>query len=596
MKPFIQTTLIATVLLTTVAHSQAQKTELQPLPETKAQHDARMEWFREARFGLFVHWGVYAVPAGEWNGNTNYGEWFLQETKMPVSQYEKYADGFNPTQFDAKAWVKLAKDAGMKYIVITSKHHDGFDMYRSQTGDWGLKRTPFGRDPLKELASACKDAGLKLCFYHSIMDWHHPDYTPRRPWNDVAAAKEAKPDMDEYVKYLKAQLKELLTNYGPIGILWFDGEWEESWTHERGVDLYNYVRSLQPDIIVNNRVGKGRSGMQGMDKGNRVGDYGTPEQEIPATGFAPGVDWESCMTMNNHWGYNKNDNNWKSTETIVHNLIDCASKGGNYLLNVGPTAQGLIPNPSVERLQQIGAWMKTNGAAIYGTQASPFKKLGWGRATQKRDGKNTKLFLHVWNWPSKGELVVPGLKNQILGARLLSSKKRLNALHEPNSVAISVPRTAPDALSSTVVLEIAGAPIVEEMPLTQNADGSLQLAPMDATLHGAVNIERKADGKDNFGFWLDKNDFVKWNFQAARAGQYQVTAEIAAPEATNLNVMVGTQKLKVPIEATGDYAKFQAVTLGTIEIAAPGQMNLKLMPGADWKAINLRALKIQAAP
>ncbi len=425
------------------------------------------------------------------------------------------------------------------------------------------------------------------------MDWHHQDYTPRRAWNDVASAKEPTPDMDEYVKYLKAQLKELLTNYGPIGILWFDGEWEESWTHERGVDLYNYVRTLQPNIIVNNRVGKGRSGMQGMDKGNGVGDYGTPEQEIPATGFGPGVDWESCMTMNNHWGYNKNDNNWKSTETLVHNLIDCASKGGNYLLNVGPTAQGLIPNPSVERLQQIGAWMKTNSTAIYDTQASPFKKLSWGRATQKRDGKNTKLFLHVWNWPANGELVVPGLKNQILGARMLSSKKRLNALHGANGVAISVPKVAPDALSSTILLEIAGAPVVEEMPLMQNADGSLALAPMDATLHGAVNIERKAEGKDNFGFWLDKNDFVEWTFQAVRAGKYLVTSEIAAPAATNLDMIIGGKTVRSALAATGDYEKFQSMPLGTIEIAAPGKMTLQLKPGANWNAINLRALKIQ---
>ena len=469
-------------------------------------------------------------------------------------------------------------------------------MYRSQLGDWGLKRTPFQRDPLKELAAACKEAGLKLCFYHSIMDWHHEDYTPRRAWNDVAAQKEPTPDMDAYVKYLKGQLKELLTNYGPIGILWFDGEWEESWTHERGVDLYNYVRSLQPDIIVNNRVGKGRSGMQGMNNGEGVGDYGTPEQEIPATGFGLGVDWESCMTMNNHWGYNKNDNNWKSSKTLIHNLIDCASKGGNYLLNVGPTAQGVIPNPSIERLQQIGAWMKTNSAAVYDTTASPFKRLRWGRATTKREGKNTKLFLHVWDWPRDGELMVPGLKNQILAAHMMSSKKRLNALHAPNGVTISVPKIAPDAISSTVVLEIAGAPVVEEIPITQNADGSLQLSPIDATLHGSVNIERKADGKDNFGFWLNSNDTVEWDFQAVRAGQYQVTSEIAAPEATNLQMIIGGKTVNVKIPETGDYTQFQPVTLGTIEIKATGKMTLQLKPGENWKAINLRALTIQAAP
>ena len=321
---------------------------LTPLPgraaESAAEHDARMTWFREARFGLFIHWGVYSVPAGEWNGQTNYGEWFLEQTKMPVSQYEKFAGQFNPVKFDARQWVRLAKAAGMKYIVITSKHHDGFGMFRSDLTDWCIKSTPFQRDPLKELAAACRQEGLKLCFYYSIMDWHHPDWGTRRPWNDRVLA--LPPDMDRYTAYMKGQLKELVTRYGPLGILWFDGEWEKPWTHERGVDLYNYVRSLQPNIIINNRVGKARAGMAGMDQGEeRIGDYGTPEQQIPATGFGPGVDWESCMTMNNHWGYKKYDQNWKSSATLIRNLIDCASKGGNYLLNVGPTSAGLFPEP-----------------------------------------------------------------------------------------------------------------------------------------------------------------------------------------------------------------------------------------------------------
>ena len=592
MKRLLTFALSAALLSSLTIHAQES---VKPLPETPAQHDARINWFREARFGMFIHWGVYAVPAGEYDGKTDYGEWFLEQTKMPVSQYEKYADQFNPTQFNAKTIVKLAKDAGMKYIVITSKHHDGFDMYPSQLGDWGVKRTAFKRDPLKELAVACQEAGLKLCFYHSIMDWHHQDYTPRRAWNDVAPAKEAEPDMDKYVKYLKGQLKELLTNYGPIGILWFDGEWEPSWTHERGVDLYNYVRSLQPNIIVNNRVGKGRAGMNGMDKSAGVGDYGTPEQEIPPTGFGPGVDWESCMTMNNHWGYNKADNNWKSTETLVRNLIDCASKGGNYLLNIGPTAQGIVPAPSVERLQQIGAWMKTNSASIYDTQASPFKKLSWGRATQQRDGQNTRLYLHVWKWPTDGNLLVPGLKNVPLAAYLLNDKKRLNVVRQPSGLALSVPKTAPDALSSTIVLQIKGAPIVEELLPQQNADGTLEFSPDNAIAHGAIQLESKGAGKDNLGFWTNANDFVEWNFAAVRAGKYVVTAEIAAPENSALQVTIDGKTMQSEIAATGDYAKFQAMTLGTIEIAAPGKMTLQLKPGAEWKAINLRALKIEPA-
>ncbi len=449
--------------------------------ESAAAHDQRMAWFRDARFGLFIHWGVYSVPAGEWNGNTNYAEWFLEQTKMPVSQYEKYAAQFNPVKFDAKEWVRLAKQAGMKYIVITSKHHDGFCMWRTDQTDWCIKSTPFQRDPLKELADACHAAGIKLCFYYSIMDWHHPDWGQRRPWNDKATGT---PDMDRYVAYLKAELKELLTRYGPIGILWFDGEWEKPWTHERGVDLYNYVRSLQPNIIINNRVGKARSGMEGMDKGaERVGDYGTPEQEIPPTGFGPGVDWESCMTMNNHWGYNKDDQHWKSATTLVRNLIDCASKGGNYLLNIGPTSKGVFPEPSIERLEEIGKWMKPNHEAIYGTQASPFEDLGWGRCTQKKltDGSAatgfrqhaawpfeslrgnaraglTRLYFFVYDWPRNGQLLIPGLANRPIRAFLLDGQTPLAFNTTDDNVTITVPAAAPDKMASVVALDIVGAP------------------------------------------------------------------------------------------------------------------------------------------
>jgi alpha-L-fucosidase len=590
--------LLAPAGLAQEAAKPEAKPELKPLAETPEQRDKRMEWFREARFGMFIHWGVYAVPAGEWNGKTHYGEWFMQETQMPVSQYEKFAPQFTAAKFDADAWVRMAKDAGMKYIVITSKHHDGFGLYRSKSTDWDMDRTPYKGDPLKELAAACKKHGIRLCFYHSIMDWHHADYTPRRAWNDVAKAANPNPNFDKYVEFMKGQLKELLTDYGPIGIVWFDGEWENTWTHERGVDLYNFVRELQPKTIVNNRVGKGRAGMSGMDKGKGVGDYGTPEQEIPPTGFGPGVDWESCMTMNNHWGYNKNDNNWKSTQTLVRNLIDCASKGGNYLLNIGPTAEGEFPAASIERLKQIGDWMKVNNESIYDTTASPFKKLSWGRATKKFDGKNTTLYLHVWNWPEGGKLLVPGLKNEVAGATMLSVKSKLPVAAGENGVTITLPEKAPDAISSTVVLRIKGAPIVDEAAqlLTQNADGTLTLSPADATAHGEIKVEQKAGGKDNLGFWMKNSDWVEWNFKAVRAGKYEVSAEVAAPEETTLEMVLGGKTVRAVIPKTGDYANFQKATLGTIEIAAPGNFTLQLKPGTDWKPINLRALNFKPLP
>ena len=444
------------------------KTELQPLSETPEQRAQRMKWFGEARFGLFIHWGLYAVPAGEYGGKTDHGEWIMQSARIPASQYEKYAGQFNPVKFDAHEWVRLAKEAGMKYLVITSKHHDGFGLFRSEMTDWCIKSTPFQRDPLKELAEACQAEGLKFCLYHSIMDWHHPDYEPRRDWNDTAKGT---PNMDRYVDYLKGELKELLTNYGPLGILWFDGEWEKTWNRERGVDLYNFVRGLQPQIIVNNRVGNARAGMGGMDKGQGVGDYGTPEQGIPPTGFGPGVFWESCMTMNNHWGYNKNDNHWKSSQELIRNLIDCSSKGGNYLLNVGPTAEGLFPEASIDRLRALGQWMKANGEAIYGTEAGPFKKLTWGRCTQKTDGQETILYLHVYDWPADGKLLVPGLVNKPKSAGLLVAGKKLSARKTKEGVVIALPKEAPDNISTTIVLRVNGKPDINEVspPVVKDA-------------------------------------------------------------------------------------------------------------------------------
>ena len=438
--------------------------------ETKAERDARMAWWREARFGLFIHWGLYAIPAGEWNGKTDHGEWILHTAQIPVSEYEKLREQFNPADFNADEWVRMAKDAGMQYIVITSKHHDGFCLFDSQYTDSDVMSTPFLRDIMKELSEACRRGGLRMCWYHSIMDWHHPDYLPRRPWEQRSAEGA---DFDRYVTHMKNQVRELVKNYGPIGVLWFDGEWENTWTHERGVDLYNTVRSLQPDIIINNRVDKGRNDMQGLTKpGDFVGDFGTPEQEIPPTGL-PGVDWETCMTMNDHWGYNKNDHNWKSSTDLIRKLADIASKGGNFLLNVGPMADGKFPPESVERLRDIGRWMKVNGESIHGTQASPFKTLPWGRCTQKPlpDG-STRLYLHVFAWPTDGKLSVPGLANKPGNVFLMSAepnKDTLAVTRSGDALEVKLPAQAPDAIDSVVVLDIVGRPDVTDAPIISAA-------------------------------------------------------------------------------------------------------------------------------
>ncbi len=424
--------------------------------------DARLDWWREARFGMFIHWGLYAVPAGEWGDKTDHGEWIRSSAKIPLSEYDQLVHKFNPVKFDANAIVKAAKAAGMKYIVITSKHHDGFCLFDSQQTEFDVMATPFKRDIMRELSDACRREGIRMCWYYSIMDWHHPDYTPRRDWEKDRPTAGA--SFDRYVAYMKAQLAELLSKYGDIGVLWFDGQWEGTWDHARGSDLYGYVRGIQPRIIVNNRVDKG-GGEFGITREGYAGDFGTPEQEIPPTGL-PDVDWETCMTMNDHWGYNRADTKFKTTQDLIRKLADIASKGGNFLLNVGPTAEGEIPPTSVARLKEIGEWMDRNGDSIYGTKAGPMGLPKWGRCTQKQikgpDGKAaTRLYLHVFEWPRNGKLVLEGIYNEPIGASILSwpDGPALNVSREgagKDNLAIAVPLTARDENDTVVVLDVMG--------------------------------------------------------------------------------------------------------------------------------------------
>jgi alpha-L-fucosidase len=418
--------------------------------------DERMAWWREARFGMFIHWGIYSVPAGTYKGERvgSIGEWIMHNGRIPVPEYEKFAAQFNPIGFNADEWVRIAKNAGMKYIVITSKHHDGFCLWDSKVTDYDVvDATPFKRDILKELAAACKKNGIRLCFYHSIMDWHNPDaQAPFYPnYNDT---NKSNPNFDRYVEeYMKPQLRELLTNYGPIGVLWFDGEWVKDWTEAKGKALYEYVRSLQPNIIINNRVGKGRKGMEGLSASEEdAGDFGTPEQQVPPSGL-PGVDWETCMTMNDTWGYKSYDENWKSSEDLIRTLVDVASKGGNFLLNVGPMPEGLIPRESVQRLEDMGQWMKVNSESIYGTTASPIGRPNWGRCT----AKGNKLYLHVFDWPASGKLEVPLATGEVRKAYLLANQRgrEVSATRLGDKLMVLLPEKAPDRIDSVVVLTMS---------------------------------------------------------------------------------------------------------------------------------------------
>jgi alpha-L-fucosidase len=434
--------------------------------ETAAQRDARMNWWREARFGMFIHWGLYSIPAGTWNGKqvSGIGEWIMNRGSIPVADYKALAPQFNPTAFSAHDIVALAKSAGMKYIVITAKHHDGFAMFDSKADPFNIvAATPFHRDPLRELAEECRKQGVKLGFYYSQdQDWTAPGGAAFKTGNHDLPTHHWDPAQDgDFATYLHTkaipQLKELLSNYGEFPVvIWFDTPTTDMTPALAGeiVALLNQ----HPNLIWNNRLG-----------GGYKGDTETPEQFIPAQGY-PGRDWEACMTMNDTWGYKSYDTNFKSTETLLRNLIDIASKGGNYLLNIGPDSMGRVPPAEIERLQQVGQWLAVNGEAIYGTHPTLFGDEAGAFSTTEKDKQGKPKFIPAWNWRStttadsiyieifnwnKGNFHIGKVSRTVTGAYLLAdtARKPLKFIQTGDGVDISLPNEALDPIATVLVLK-----------------------------------------------------------------------------------------------------------------------------------------------
>ncbi len=467
MKSPITRLLAAAALLAPLA-LPAETRQPEPSAETRAARDARLAWWRDARFGMFIHWGLYSGLEGDNNGKavSNFNtEWHQKRLDLDTDSYAAMAKPkFKPAPDCAKAWAKLAKDAGCKYVVLTTKHHEGFGLFDSKLTDYTAKAL-VGRDMVKEYADATRAEGLHVGFYHSLIDWHHSDYDFRKakglpyPEGGKKVAGETPRDHSKYIAYLHGQVvDELLSNYGKIDVLWFDFS-----SHEFGGEEAWGVKALVPDIIAkqpgiifNNRLfGDDQTG---SNLKARHGDFATPEQAIPENGL-PGQDWETCMTINNTWGYSKHDTNWKTTTDLIRKLCDVASKGGNFLLNIGPKGDGSIPPQIIERMEGMGAWMKVNGDAIYGTSASLFTtKFPWGRVTTKGDTLN----LLVFDRPKDGRISLPLTQGEGATAKLLADGAPVKVESFEDKLVVTLPEQLSDASATVVTVKFPGTPVAVE--------------------------------------------------------------------------------------------------------------------------------------
>lgn len=537
----------------------------------KEGHDP-LAWWREARFGMFIHWGIYSIPAGFWKGERvpGLGEWIMHNGKIPVEEYSQLAKKFNPVKFSAKEWVSLAAQAGMKYLVITAKHHDGFAIFESDNPYNIVDATPYGHDVMRDLADACAKYGVRMCFYYSQdQDWAeeggsgHWDEVGDKGWHGY------KPDTEKFAAYLerkvKPQLRELLTNYGPIGLIWFDTP--VAITLEQSLDLKSFVHGLQPDCLVSGRVGNG------------VGDYGSlGDNQIPA-GPVEG-EWETPATLNDTWGFRSDDNNWKSLKDLLTLLVDLTSKGVNYLLNVGPTSEGIIPQPSVELLQGIGKWMDVNAEAIHGASPNPWPyEFGWGRVTTK----GNKLYLMLTEWTD--ELKLFGLRNKVTQIYPLGGGKELKFRQTDDVLHLALPEEPTNPMISVIAVEFDGELDVDPA-ISQQMDRNVSLPAYLAEREGEMTL---SPGKMITG-WTQPEGSLTWQFKVNWPGKFAVRVVVGthyhSPDAAaghEVTVAIDGQEVsgvlssaeKVDSARSHHFPEY-ITTIGEIELPETGTLSMEL--------------------
>lgn len=566
--------------------------------ETASQRDARMKWWREARFGMFVHWGLYSVAGGKWEGRDAdiIASWMQHKLRVSPQEYRKLTAGFTAENYDPAVWAKLAKTAGMKYAVLTAKHHEGFCLYDSKFTDYDVMATPAKRDLVKEYLDAFRKEGLKAGLYFSLIDWYHPDYPVKddslHPMRSNPNFTKQKRDIKKYIDFMHNQVRELVSNYGALDVMWWDFSYDkmtgEAW---RAKELIKMVCDRQPRILMNNRL---YSGVM-----NTNGDFSTPEQYVPPTGSP--YDWETCMTMNKTWGYKPHDLNYKSSQQLIHTLIETVSKGGNYLLNVGPKPDGTIPEEQVRRLQDIGKWMSLHSESIYGTQASPFSEnFSWGYCTRKiLPNGNTRLYLHVLKRMNNGQLIIQRLGNKVIAARYLSdaSKPELKCMTDNRGITLMLPPVAANPNAEVIVLDIQGAPEMILPRVFADAEGVIKLKAADAMLHGEQLQYPSGGGAQNsIGGWVDIKEWVSWKILTDGTKRYQVSVNYGLPigHGGTMKMTVGDESLTFKTKPTGGWFERKSVVIGEVSlpIDTPLTLELKTLEKKGVAALDLHGIKL----